>query len=116
MHVKLASGILAIAMMAVPRIAMTQDNQNSTDDSTHTATGCLGKSSTANTYMLTDEDGKLWDLRSKTVRLGPHVGHTVTVTGTIPEVPKNDSPVNTSPQNHLAVTSLKMVRDNCKRP
>jgi len=115
MNMKLAIGMLAIAMMAVPGIAVTQDNQISTDDSTHTATGCLGKSSTANIYMLTDEDGKLWDLRSKTVPLGPEVGHTVTVTGTIPEESTNDSPANTSPQNHLLVTDMKMVRDNCKR-
>jgi hypothetical protein len=53
MNLKLAIGILAIATMAVPRIAVTQEN---TDDSTDTVTGCLEKSSTANTYMLTDEN------------------------------------------------------------
>ena len=117
MNLKLAIGMPAIATMAVPGIALTQDNQPSTDDSTHTATGCLGKSSAANIYMLTDEDGKLWDLRSQTVSLGPHVGHTVTVTGTIPKDSKgNYSSGDTSPQNHLLVASLKMVRDNCKQP
>ena len=81
MNLKLTIGILVIAMVAIPRIAVTQE----TDDSTHTATGCLGKTSTANIYMITDEDGKLWDLRSETVSLGPHVGHTVTLTGIIPK-------------------------------
>jgi hypothetical protein len=117
MNLKLAIGMLAIATMAVPGIALTQDNQPSTDDSTHTATGCLGKSSAANIYMLTDEEGKLWDLRSNTVPLGRHVGHTVTVTGAIPKEPKGGaSSGDTSPQNHLLVTSLKMVRDNCRQP
>jgi hypothetical protein len=113
MNLKLTIGILTIAMMAIPGIAVTQE----TDGSTHTATGCLGKSPTANIYMLTDEDGKQWDLRSKTVPLGPHVGHTVTVTGTIPKDSKgSDSSGDTSSQNRLLVTSLKMVRDNCKQP
>src|ERR1019366_1532609 len=69
MNLKLTIGILTIAMMAIPGIAVTQE----TDGSTHTATGCLGKSPTANIYMITDEDGKLWDLRSETVPLGAHV-------------------------------------------
>ena len=117
MNLKLAIGTLTIIMMAIPGIALTQDNQANTDGSTHTATGCLGKSPTANIYMITDEDGKLWDLRGKTVPLGPHVGQTVTVTGTIPkESNGGNSSSDTSPQNHLLVTSLKMVRDNCKQP
>ena len=75
------------------------------------------KISTANIYTLTDEDGKPWDLRSKTISLGPHVRHTVTVTGTIPKNSKgNGSSVDTAPQNHLLVMSLKMVRDNCMLP
>ena len=94
-----------------------QDNQENTDNSTHNVTGCLGKTSTANIYALTDEDGKPWDLRSKTLRLGPHVWHMVTVTGTIPKDSKgSDSSGDTSSQNHLLVTSLMMVRDNCKQP
>ena len=111
MNLRLAIGILIIAMMAVPNIAIAQDN---TDNSTHTATGCLQKGPTANIYMLTDENGKAWDLRSNTVALDSHVGHTVTVTGTIPKDPKGSS--DTSPQNHLLVTKLDMVRDNCKQP
>ena len=110
MNLKLTIGILTIAMMAIPGIAVTQE----TDGSTHTATGCLGKSPTANIYMLTDEDGKQWDLRSKIVPLGPHVGHTVTVTGTIPKDSKGSA--DTAPQNHLLVTKLDMVRDSCKQP
>src|ERR1035437_10069383 len=46
-----------------------QDNQENTDNSTHNVTGCLGKTSIANSDALTDEDGKPWDLRSETVPL-----------------------------------------------
>jgi hypothetical protein len=117
MNLKLVIGMLTIVMMAIPGIAVTQDNQENTDNSTHNVTGCLGKTSTANIYALSDEDGKLWDLLSKTISLGPHVGHTVTLTGTIPKVSKGSgSSGDPAPQNHLLVMSLKMVRDNCKQP
>jgi hypothetical protein len=117
MYLKLAIGILTIVMTAIPGVAATQDNQENTDNSTHTVTGCLGKLSRANIYNITDEDGKLWDLRSETVSLGPHVGHTVTLTGIIPKNAKGSgSSGDTAPQNHLVVTTLKMVRDNCKQP
>jgi hypothetical protein len=53
-------------------------------------------------------------LRSETVALNAHLGHTVTVSGTIPKPPKDST--DTSPQNHLVVTKLDMVRDSCKQP
>lgn len=114
MNPKLAIGMLAITMIAVPGVVIAQDN---TDHSTHTVTGCLEKTSTASIYMLTDENGKMWDLRSRSIPLGPHVGHTVTVSGTIPKDSKRSgSSGDTAPQNPLLVTTLKMVRDSCKQP
>jgi hypothetical protein len=113
--VKAAIGILAIAMaIAMSSISLGASAQDDTDNSTHTATGCLIKSPVANIYMLTDENGKAWDLRSNTIALDPHVGHTVKVTGVIPKDPKGS--IDTSPQNHLLVTRLEMVRDSCKQP
>jgi hypothetical protein len=111
MSVKLATAILALAMVALPNIAKAQD-QN-TDNSTQMITGCLEKGGAANKFQLLDDDGKLWEVRSKTVSLAPHVGQTVTVTGTIPKMPKNST--DTTPQNHLVVTGLQMVRDSCKQ-
>jgi hypothetical protein len=117
MKLTLAIGILNIAMIAgpfvaVPKLAMAQEDN--IDEATHMETGCLRQGPTANIFLLTDENGKMWDLRSKTVALKAHVGHTVTVTGTIPK-PSNDSG-DTAPQNHLVVTKVEMVRDNCKQP
>jgi hypothetical protein len=116
MNLKLAIGILIMVTAAIPGIAVTQDNQANTDDWTHNATGCLMKSSDANVFTLSDEDGKLWVLRSKTVSLAPQVGHTVAVTGTIPKDSESgDSSGDNAPQNQLLVTKLKMVRNNCKQ-
>jgi len=112
MNLKRAIGMLIVVGMAFPGIAVTQDT--STDLSTHMATGCLRKDATAGNYSLTDENGKTWNLRSDTVPLGPHAGHTVTVTGTIPADSKGSG--ETAPQNHLLVTKVDEVRDNCKQP
>jgi len=111
----IATLALTMIMMAIPGVARAQDNAS---DSTQTVTGCLQKGPTASNYTMTDENGKLWDLHSKTVQLGPHIGHTVTVTGTIPQKSKgngNDTSGDTSPQNHLRVTNLKMVSDSCQQ-
>ncbi|MGA3293161.1 MAG: hypothetical protein ABSE45_04160 [Candidatus Acidiferrales bacterium] len=111
MNVKLAIGTFALLTMILPSITAAQDQD--TDNATHTVTGCLRQGATPTSFMFSDENGKLWEVHSKTVRLAPHVGHTVELTGTIPKQPKNST--DTSPQDHLVVTSLKMVRDTCKQ-
>jgi hypothetical protein len=118
MNLKLTFGMLtfasAVFLLTASGIAQAQTNEDSTDLKTHTATGCLQKNAVTNTYTITDENGKLWDLRSDTVSLNAHVENTVTVSGTIPQPPKNST--DTSPQNHLLVTKLDMVRNSCKQP
>ena len=91
--------------------ARAQQDRND-DLKTHTATGCLIKSS--NAYTLTDENGKTWSLHSRAVKLAPHVGHTITVTGTIPTGQPGTN--NTSPQNDLVVSKVENVRDGCNQP
>jgi hypothetical protein len=99
--------LVITALIAFPAAARAREN---TDESAHHVTGCLRQGAAANIYMLTDEDGKTWDLRSRTVALAPHLGHTVTAT-----IPKSDKPSDdNTPQNHLVVTAVKMVRNNCK--
>jgi hypothetical protein len=44
-------------------------------------TGCLQKGDEPCEFSITGDDGKTWDLRSRTVKLSEHVGHKVTVTG-----------------------------------
>jgi hypothetical protein len=112
MKAKFAAGILALAILiGANSAALAQDD--TTEHSAQTATGCLMKVGASNAYTLTDENGKTWDLRGS-VPLDPHVGHTITVTGTIPKEPKGIA--DTSPQNHLVVTKVEKVRDECKQP
>lgn len=46
-----------------------------------TVTGCLSKGKDAGTYEIAS-GGKSWPVKSKSVKLEGHVGHTVTLTGT----------------------------------
>lgn len=112
---KLDGKTLALAMLvllALITFPATAPAQKNTDESPHRVTGCLRQGAAANIYTLTDEDGKTWDLRSRTVALAPQVGHTVTATGTIPKTDKSSD--DNTPQNHLVVTAVKMVRNTCK--
>lgn len=61
--------IAAIMMMAAPAPA-------------DTVTGCLSKGDKAGTYTITS-GGKATPVMSKSLKLDGHVGHTVTLTGTM---------------------------------
>jgi hypothetical protein len=114
MKLALTIGVFSLVLLVLPNIAKTQDSDKNTDISTHMATGCLRKGVTANNFALTDEDGKTWELSSQSIPLRPHVGHTITVTGTIPTDPKNSSDAAT--QNRLLVSKVETVRTDCKQP
>jgi len=109
---QLKIAMLALAIITISGIANAQDDP---DDSAQRVTGCVRKGADANHYRLLDDNGKLWNLQSKNVSFAPHVGHWVTVSGTIPQKSDNDNDKagDTSPQNDLMVTKLEMVRDTC---
>jgi hypothetical protein len=112
-------GILALATMALPSVATAQDNSNNKDTFSHTLRGCLKQGPNANAYALTDENGKLWDLRSKNVKLGDHVNQMVTVKGKLPKNSTgngNDTTDNPDRDNRFIVTSLKMNNESCTQP
>jgi hypothetical protein len=87
-----------------------------------TVTGCLQKGDEADEFSLTAEDGKLYDLRSSSVKLAEHVGHKVTVTGKFkPEADeKEENEAKESKEGgkkdvgDIQVSSLKMVSSSCQ--
>jgi hypothetical protein len=98
------------------------------DSEVRTLTGCLTKAEGAHEYKLTTENGGTWELHSKSVRLSPHRGHTVTVTGKVrhadmheakekvkDEMKEHDMDKGATEHGHLTVTSVSMVSDSCKR-
>ena len=92
-----------------------------------TVTVCLQKGDEADEFAITGEDGKTWELRSKTVKLGDHVGHTVTISGVPHHETKAEEAKETKAEGKetkgaeameagdLRVTSLKMVSESCKK-
>jgi len=92
------------------------------EDGGKTVTGCLQKGDEADEFSLTGDDGKLYDLRSSAVKLGDHVGHKVTVTGSFKAEgdEKDEDEAKESKENgkkeagDIQVTKLKMVSDSCK--
>jgi hypothetical protein len=87
-----------------------------------TVTGCLQKGDEAGEYSITGEDGKTYELRSKTVKLSQHLGHKVTVTGTLraesAEKEKGEAEEHEKKEAYeaggITVTDLKMVSNKCQ--
>jgi hypothetical protein len=69
-----------------------------------TVTGCLAKGPAKDTLDLKGNDGKEYRVTSDSVKLAPHVGHTVTLEGTA-----------AAPDAPLTVTKLTMVSAKCKK-
>lgn len=91
--------------------------------SAQSATGCLQKGDEAGGFSLTGDDGKVWELSSTSVALSDHVGHTVTVTGSVTHKTKTQEvkmeahekkEAGDKEYGDLKVASLKMVSDSCK--
>jgi hypothetical protein len=92
-----------------------------------TVTGCLQKGATSDEFSITGEDGKTWELRSRSVKLAEHVGHKVTVTGfrhhetkaeeaKEAKMEKKDNKEAGEKENAgLRVTSLKMISESCAK-
>ena len=93
---------------------------------TKTVTGCLQKGDEAGEFSIAGEDGKVWGLRSSTVKLEDHVGHKVTVAGTASgeskaeeKKEKKEGEVENASKKEeyrdLRVTSLKMISETCAK-
>jgi hypothetical protein len=120
----LLSMVAVSTLLLVPAIGFAQDK----GAEVRTLTGCLSKGDSAHEYRLTTENGGTWELHSKTVRLSPHAGHTVTVTGKVraadlheakekakDEMKEHGMDKDATEHGHLNVTNVSMVSDSCKK-
>jgi hypothetical protein len=120
----LLSSIAVSGLLLVPAIGFAQDKSADV----RTLTGCLTKAEGAHEYLLTAEDGSTWELHSKTVKLSPHRGHTVTVTGAVrhpdmhgakekakDEMKEHGVDKHEAEHGHLRVTRVDMVSESCKK-
>jgi type V secretory pathway adhesin AidA len=135
MSVKMAAGFFALALTFGVSTAWAQDtpqDQTQTPDTgkatakadtkgAESVTGCLQKSGDA--YTLTADDGTVWHVASKSVDLGEHVNHTVTVSGMGREHTKSKSTADNNGEttekskevHRLHVTKLSMVSESCQK-
>jgi hypothetical protein len=123
MKSKWALNLLAVSCLAVSPVLMAQDTTKQDKSAeVRNVTGCLSKGDSATEFKVTASDGSTWEVKSKTVKLSPHVGHTVTVTGEVwhpdmhgaKEKAKSAVDADAKEHGHLNVTKVEMVSDSCK--
>lgn len=116
--------LFAICSVALCSAQMAeQDKNDKMSKEKETVTGCLQKGDETQGYTLTTDSGKVWELHSKKVNLGEHVGHTVTVTGPADmESADDEKKIDADEKKEygekehgdIRVHSLKMVSTSCK--
>jgi len=128
MKVKLAMATFIFLMFTgTARLATSQDATKTTHKKTRTLTGCLQKAEDVKEYNLTTKDGGTWEVKSDSVKLAPHVGHTMTITGVVSnaslhgvkedaksEAKEHGVDKGSTEHGHMTVTNAKMVSDSCQ--
>ena len=129
MNLRIVTGIIALFMFAgAAGLATADDTTKTTHKKTRTLTGCLQKGEDANEYNLTTKKGGTWELKSDSVNLGEHVGHTVKITGVVSnakmhgmkedakeEMKEHGMDKDAKEHGHMTVTNLTMVSDTCSQ-
>jgi hypothetical protein len=114
--------LIAFALSLGVYVVPTTSAQEKSATTKTTVTGCLQKGDEAGEYSITGEDGKTYGLRSKAVNLSQHLGHKVTITGTLrPESAEKEKgeaeeheKKEAAEAGDIRVASLKMVSEKCQ--
>ena len=123
MKLKWAVNLLAVSGLLTSPVLLAQDTMKQDKSAeVRNITGCLTKGDSAGEFKVTASDGSNWEVKSKTVKLSPHVGHTVTVTGEVwhpdmhgaKEKAKSAVDDDAKEHGHLNVSKVEMVSDSCK--
>jgi len=129
MNLKIVTGVIALFMfVGAVGLATAQDTTKTTHKKTRTLTGCLQKGEDANEFNLSVKDGGTWEIKSDSLKLGEHVGHTVKITGVVAnatthgmkedvkeEMKEHGMDKHTAERGHMTVTDLTMVSDTCQK-
>jgi hypothetical protein len=116
------SALLVFVFALGTYVTPSASAQEKSAGSKTTVTGCLQKGDEAGEYSITGEDGKTYGLRSKSLKLSQHVGHKVTITGTLrpesAEKKEGEAAEHQTKESEEAgdirVTDLKMVSEKCQ--
>ncbi len=108
---------LLLAVMVCVAFAIYAGSQ--TKRESKTVTGCLQKGDGPNEYSITDASGKIYGLRSSSVKLADHMGHKVTVTGRMKgdkdeDEEREEKGSNKKEVGDIQVTQLTVVSTSCQ--
>ena len=118
---KLIAGVvLALAFISCSLWGQTEAKKEM-HQNTRTVTGCVQKHGDG--YQVTVKDGDVWDVKSDSVHIAEHAGHTVTVTGVVSnpalhgvkEDAKEKVEKNPTEHGRMTVTNLKMESKSCEK-
>ena len=129
MNLRIVTGAIALfVFVGAAGLATAQETTKTTHKKTRTLTGCLQKGEDANEYNFTAKGGGTWEIKSDSVKLDDHVGHTVTVTGVVShhkehamkedakaEMKEHGMDKDAKEHGHMTVTDLTMVSDSCQK-
>ncbi len=129
MNLKMVTGMIALFMVAgAVGLATAQNTTKTTHKKTRTLTGCLQKGDDANEYNFTTKGGGTWEIKSDSVKLDEHVGHTVKIVGVVSnatahgmkedtkeEMKEHGMDKHAAEHGHMTVTGLTMVSDTCRK-
>ena len=117
--------LLALIVLMSVGLARAQEEKKTTHQKSRVITGCLQKGDDAKEFKLMSDTGN-WDVKSDSVALAPHVGHTVEVTGVVSnakmhgakedikdEAKEHGMDKNAKETGDLTATGLKMVSKSC---
>jgi len=126
MKFKIAGATLAVALMSCSLWAQTDEPKKETHKNTRTVTGCVQKD--GDEYQVAGRDGSTWEVKSDSLNLAQHLGHTVTVSGAVSnaalhgakedtkaEAKEHGIAKNSTEHGHMTVTNLKMVSRTCEK-
>jgi len=128
MNLKIVAGMIALFMFAgAAGLATAEDTTKTTHKKTRTLTGCLQKGEDANEFNFTAKGGGTWEIKSDSVKLGEHVGHTVKIVGVVAnatahgmkedakeEMKEHGMDKHSKEYGHMTVTDLTMVSATCQ--
>jgi hypothetical protein len=126
---KIRFGLLLIALFVFVGLAgSAAAGDKATHKKVRTLTGCLQQGDEAKEFNFTANGGAKWDVKSDAVDLAPHVGHTVTITGTVDhakthamkedvkgEAKEHGLKKEAKESGDLTVTNVTMVSTTCQK-
>jgi hypothetical protein len=120
---------LLLSLLLFGGVSLAQDTTSSgkSKSQVRAITGCLAQGSNSDKFVLNGNDGSTWDVKSDSVSLADHVGHTITAKGTVSNVTAHNmkeeakdaassAGMKKSNDEHgdLQISSVKMVSKSCK--